>query len=857
MRLHLYMRTEDAQVARNHDINSADVHLSFQEFLGHIEGKEESTDEDLFAWVLVQTAQSKNGMYANLFETKGGFSDLATLVQSLQAAGMTPHHMQRLIHFLDKTPGQERLAYKAKEIADFYHHFLTLLKTQGNSAAQNIQQRIQKLRKQTLPLLQNISSVEVHGLVDFFQKGALTLCATLQILAALGGSLHAKPVYIQMPEPDPTLEMALRPLLQALFYFHDADLNETHVPFLPRTKPCRVYKPLTGMEEARLVAQKVQQFLAEGVAEESIGIVAQTEIGRQRLASMLKAYHVPVVVSAKSSKATPKQQAFFALCENQPGNSHQKKVVNFFHEIKELSLQMSLWPWHASLQVHAQKMQQIASRFDIWSSFEVSFQSLLSIWAKQSSSVIGTRAAFVKTILNVWAWKENKIHVLSNESVLIADAETMLAHHPSHMLVTGFIANEWPTELVENRFLSDTEKIQLNQLLEQPVFETSQDKMQMFSMTLAQLLSRPCHLELFVPRLNEQLRPTQAHRALQSLPHVVEEMPILQKVLTPERVARAHALAEIEKQRLAWFASRNYSHPGNCDGVLVSQRVQLPKFDNAHQALAISALNDYAQCPYRFFLRHILHIQETPEEADGLPRWLQGRLAHEMLHRFFLHRKQKQRLPLQGDASDIHALQQACKDTLAANQVETMDGNKYLISMQINAIIQELQDLIQKEAIHPPHPKLIPTWFEHVVGPFAIPSPDPAQASLYVQGRIDRVDVGEGEALILDYKRGNLARYEALLRETPISTFQLPLYVWGLKQDAAFQAQEGPVSIQAKYYSLSQASVSIGAVDENTAHPAEVYRLGQRIHQGDFQVNPKSCVGCTFGAICRIDRPVL
>ena len=77
--------------------------------------------------------------------------------------------------------------------------------------------------------------------------------------------------------------------------------------------------------------------------------------------------------------------------------------------------------------------------------------------------------------------------------------------------------------------------------------------------------------------------------------------------------------------------------------------------------------------------------------------------------------------------------------------------------------------------------------------------------ALHIHGIIDRVDIGGGKAVVLDYKAGRLDRYQAQLRDKLLKTsFQLPLYVAALRADPSLRESTPLQSVVARYYSLRQ-----------------------------------------------------
>ncbi|MFO0574533.1 MAG: PD-(D/E)XK nuclease family protein [Polyangia bacterium] len=305
-------------------------------------------------------------------------------------------------------------------------------------------------------------------------------------------------------------------------------------------------------------------------------------------------------------------------------------------------------------------------------------------------------------------------------------------------------------------------------------------------------------------------------------------------------------------------------------------------------ALSASALEDYAKCPFRFFVRRVLKATPLQEGGEDLDPLASGRLHHAVLERFFLERRKSARLPLRGDDDDRAAFSQALDQELGRFAQQERTGHPALFAVRARRLREDLWRLIEREAREPIEEGLLPALFEHRFGPLEIAavrgSPGEAEdgMALHIEGIIDRVDVGVGpggvRALVLDYKAGRLARYEELLGPTKLlqTSFQLPLYAAALTVDPTLRARAeeagvaaAPVRVGARYYSLRQGRVTRPMADapelisldpavrrqapeHNVAEVA--YRLWRRLRAGDFRVAPRTCEGCGLEAVCRISR---
>ncbi|HRI54226.1 MAG TPA: PD-(D/E)XK nuclease family protein [Pseudomonadota bacterium] len=295
--------------------------------------------------------------------------------------------------------------------------------------------------------------------------------------------------------------------------------------------------------------------------------------------------------------------------------------------------------------------------------------------------------------------------------------------------------------------------------------------------------------------------------------------------------------------------------------------------------MSASALEDYAKCPFRFFVRRVLKATPVTEGGEDLDPLASGRLHHAVLERFFLNRRDCGRLPLRGDADDRAAMDQAVDEELRRFHGKERTGHPELLKVRVRRLRADLLRLLAREASSPIDPDCVPARFEHRFGPLALRGTDDgdgdgdgdtdgAGMALHIEGIIDRVDLGRGRAVVLDYKAGRLLRYEELLRSHLLETsFQLPLYAAALTVDESLRDGGPPITeVSARYYSLRQGRVSKPlqdaemisldpavrrrVPDRNVAEVA--YRLWRRLRAGDFRVAPRTCEGCGLESSCRI-----
>jgi len=188
------------------------------------------------------------------------------------------------------------------------------------------------------------------------------------------------------------------------------------------------------------------------------------------------------------------------------------------------------------------------------------------------------------------------------------------------------------------------------------------------------------------------------------------------------------------------------------------------------RTIAATALEEYARCPFRFMMRHVLSIEplEEPEDPLELPPLDRGRLYHRLLQQFLRDLRSKERLPLGPES----------RDDLVRTAVRLVRSGPWISSGLRGAQILELRALLSNLALWLAHElsdasDLVPAFFEARFGGRGRPGDDPlfsreqtvafsAAFGVRVEfaGRIDRIDMSEDamRARVVDYKTGKPPR---------------------------------------------------------------------------------------------------
>ncbi len=181
-----------------------------------------------------------------------------------------------------------------------------------------------------------------------------------------------------------------------------------------------------------------------------------------------------------------------------------------------------------------------------------------------------------------------------------------------------------------------------------------------------------------------------------------------------------------------------------------------------------SGYNSLVACPYQFYARHILHLNELDEVREGVEKRDYGEWAHDILHRFH------QQFPVLAEhprAELEDALQRISSGVFAPAVERDYLARAWLLRWQ-QAIPAYLDAQVKSEA---------EGWrYQNGEVQFELPLTD----ELTMHGRIDRVDARENENKVLDYKMMDATRLRNKLREAG-EDVQLACYARVYESDEA------------------------------------------------------------------------
>jgi ATP-dependent helicase/nuclease subunit B len=326
-------------------------------------------------------------------------------------------------------------------------------------------------------------------------------------------------------------------------------------------------------------------------------------------------------------------------------------------------------------------------------------------------------------------------------------------------------------------------------------------------------------------------------------------------------------IEEIPRAKLS--TSKNESHPFDvpeaADWSAMREARSLPDADVFHgfvgpldpssSAWSVSALETYLDCPFKFFARYVMRLEEEPEDEEVMDPRTQGQFVHEVFEAFFKRWQNEGHQAITPDtiAAARELFGRVVEDCLARlSDTEAAMERTRLLGSPAAAGLGEAVFRMEAERPVPVVGRLL----EHrLKGEFTFETAG-GPRRLALSGKADRIDLlADGSFRVIDYKLGwppNKAR-----------ALQLPIYGvcaaqslkghrgrdWTLGE-AAYLAFKGPKRVVGLFASDEERAKVLADAQQRLADTVDA------IHAGHFPPAPEDvyrCETCTYAAVCRKD----
>ena len=305
-------------------------------------------------------------------------------------------------------------------------------------------------------------------------------------------------------------------------------------------------------------------------------------------------------------------------------------------------------------------------------------------------------------------------------------------------------------------------------------------------------------------------------------------------------------------------------------------------------------LENYAKCPYKYFVENILKLETVAEPVEELEAFEYGSLIHSILFEFYTQMKEKGVVLFNCSNKDFKTAEDILFK-IAKKKFDELNLNPELSFYEREKLIgingRRTQSLLYKflEDERKNDGGYVPSFFEMSFGKVRNEGKTSKKfresvnaGKIKLRGKIDRIDINEEEKTlkVIDYKLGGKKpTSEDLLSGISL---QLPLYLFAAKELISKELGKEYNPAGAQIFSLKFNEEDFGKKDirlkpkgrkeENTEEKTEsaeemikvcletVNKFTEEIAKGSFHLSTlkdretKVCRFCDFKRICRIQE---
>ncbi|GAB1234237.1 PD-(D/E)XK nuclease family protein [Ferrigenium sp. UT5] len=245
--------------------------------------------------------------------------------------------------------------------------------------------------------------------------------------------------------------------------------------------------------------------------------------------------------------------------------------------------------------------------------------------------------------------------------------------------------------------------------------------------------------------------------------------PFLQMLRDAHQQTQGDDLSEPELH--AYLAAEDAQHVALAQSAQPAPSV-LP--DSVPGSISISGYNSLVACPYQYYARHILKLNELDEVPEAIEKRAYGERVHTILQRFHAQYP----LVMQGDAEEMMAVLQRISEEVFADLLAQDFTARAWLARWMQSLPAYLEWQTTREA----------DGWRYAESEQAFDWP---LEGIRLRGRIDRLDVRDDEKRVLDYKTQSEQVLRNKLKE-PGEDVQLACYAYAHEAaDAAFVSIEG------------------------------------------------------------------
>lgn len=435
-----------------------------------------------------------------------------------------------------------------------------------------------------------------------------------------------------------------------------------------------------------------------------------------------------------------------------------------------------------------------------------------------------------------------------SRGVWLLDASSAAYADVDELRVVGLVEHDWPERVRRSIFYPASLLSQLGWPVEIDRLAAARARFQ----DLLRLPRRRISVSTFTLEDDAIVSPSSFLEELES-----SGLPVERAAAEPKAHFFAHEVlfsdgsgdAPLGKEAAEWLALRRSRTSGEDDAFHGATGPRPPG------VYAISHVERYLECPFKYFAARVLRLDEERDEESGLSPQERGQLLHDVFESFFAewHARGGRAITADRleDALDLFA--NVAEERLASlPEADRALERTYLLGSAVapglaaRAFTFEIEHGVE----------VLERLLEYPLeGEFEITGAD-GPRRVQIRSKADRIDLlADGTLRVIDYKLGRAPKTGRAL--------QLPIYgVCATQHLAGRRGRSWPVS-RAGYVAFKEKNAFVSL--ESTSTPlAQALDEGQRrlaaaidgIERGEFPVRPEEpflCTRCGYAGVCRKD----
>jgi RecB family exonuclease len=446
--------------------------------------------------------------------------------------------------------------------------------------------------------------------------------------------------------------------------------------------------------------------------------------------------------------------------------------------------------------------------------------------------------------LHRWIEEETFVPGGGEAGLQLVDAQAARYAQVADLFVVGLIQGEWPERQRRNIFYPPGPLAALG-------WPSEADRRRAELAAFVDLLRSPTRgLELSTFTLDDEalVEPSALVEEAPGAGLAVEVRPILTeaRLFEEERLSIAPPVLDgLDEPSLSW-AEMRLGRTAPAD-----RRYHGEAGDQEPRPVSVSALETYLQCPFKYYARHVLRLEEEPDDEEVMDPRRQGELVHAVFEDFFREWDGAGRGAITPDTLDeAHALFTRIIEPHLARLPDTeaaIERTRLLGS----SVAPGFADAVFRMEAERPVPVKERRLEFPLKGPFVFQGPS-GQKTVEVRGVADRVDLlADGTFRLVDYK----------LSTAPATSQALQLPIYGLCAEqklggrwtlgeAAYVTFRGPRRVVPLFTARSDRDEVLAGAQ------ARFLAAVDGIEGGHFPPTPTDvflCSFCSYGAVCRKD----